>query len=54
MDEIKWFMIAVAVIFGVGGIALAVDEYGKHQCAQSYVTSTRSASEIALICGITR
>jgi hypothetical protein len=48
--EIKWFMIAIAVIFGGGMAAAGVGEYQKGQCKIAYVHSTKTAEEINRIC----
>ena len=48
--ELKWPMIAMAVIFGGGMFAASVGEYQKGQCKIAYVQSAKTAEEINRIC----
>ncbi len=48
--EIKWFAIAVSVIFGGGMAAAGIGEYQKGQCKIAYVQSNKTAEEINKIC----
>lgn len=48
--EVKWAMIAMAVIFGGGMAAAGIGEYQKGQCKIAYVQSNKTAEEINRIC----
>lgn len=51
MDDIKWYFIAIAVIFGGGMAAATVSEYSKSQCKIEYAKSNRTVDEITQVCG---
>lgn len=48
--EIKWAMIAMAVLFGGLVAAGSIGEYQKGQCKIAYVQSNKTAEEINKIC----
>lgn len=49
--EVKWFAIAVAVVFGIGGVGVAVGDWQRLKCKQELATSTsRTAQEIEAVC----
>ena len=49
--EIKWAMIAMAIIFGGAMSAAGIGEYQKGQCKIAYSQSAKTAEEIKTICG---
>lgn len=48
--EIKWAMIAMAVIFGGMFAGLSVEKYQVNQCRIASVQAGKSADEIVKIC----
>jgi len=49
--ELKWIMIAAAVIMGMAMVSIAVSEYGKGQCKVAAIqTGKYSGQEIERMC----
>lgn len=51
MNELKWYFLAVSVIFGGAMLAAVVSDYSKNQCKIEYAKTTRTVEEIAQVCG---
>jgi hypothetical protein len=49
-NELKWFFIAITVIFGIGGIGMAISAYQQSQCKIEYAKTNRTVAEIAQVC----
>ena len=49
--EIKWTMIALAVLFGSVAVSEAVVSISHNDCKQVYALSDRTAEDILKICG---
>ena len=49
--EVKWFMIAVAVIFGLMFVGMGVEQYTKSQCRIEAIKAGVEAEKISQACG---
>ena len=50
--EVKWFAIAMAVIFGLMFVGMGVDQYSKSQCRIEAIKAGVEADKINLACGL--
>ena len=50
--EVKWFMIGMAVIFGLMFVGLGVEQYTKSQCRIEAIKAGVEADKINLACGL--
>ncbi len=50
MEEVKWFAIAVIVLFGSMFAGLSLEKYQVNQCRISSVQAGKSAEDIVKIC----
>ena len=50
--EVKWFMIGMAVIFGLMFVGMGVDQYSKSQCRIEAIRAGVEADKINTACGL--
>ena len=50
--EVKWFMIGMAVIFGLMFVGMGVDQYSKSQCRIEAIKAGVEADKINTACGV--
>ena len=50
--EVKWFMIGMAVIFGLMFVGMGVDQYSKSQCRIEAIRAGVEADKINTACGV--
>ena len=50
--EVKWFMIAIAVIFGMMFAGMGIDQYSKSQCRIEAIKAGVEADKINQACGV--
>lgn len=50
--EVKWFAIALAVIFGIMGTGTALEQHGKTQCRIEAIRAGVEADKINTACGL--
>lgn len=49
-SEVKWYFIALAVIFGLGAIGVAYSEHGKQQCRIAAIEARLLPADVEKIC----
>lgn len=49
-DEVKWYFIAIAVIFGLGVIGMAYTEHGKQECKIAALEAHLTPDEVEKVC----
>ena len=50
--EVKWFAIAMAVIFGLMFVGMGVEQYTKSQCRIEAIKAGVEADKISQACGL--